>query len=358
MKALQLQSIGQLELVELPVPEIRPDELLIRTGATTICTSDVNDLRGNPFGIELPVVIGHEAAGTVAAVGAAVQGFQVGQRVATHPVHPCGNCPPCQAGLGHLCLHMGHFGVDLPGAMAEFYRVRQDRARPLPDDVPFDVAALAEPVCVCLEALEQAKLPVGGSLQARRLLIIGDGPFGVLMARLAMKMGLGRVTLAGQMDFRLSFAPAETRLNVKDCANPVEAMLSANGSAGYDAGIGYDAVGYDAVILAVGSRTAFANGLQCLKPRGRMVVFSALPGETPVDLFSLHLKELEIVGACSDKDLFDQAMPLLGDPSLALGELVTHHFPLEEYRQAFELAEFGKEQAMKVCFIFSDAEKR
>jgi len=336
LKALQLQSIGQLKWGDVPIPEIRPDELLIQTGATTICTSDVNDLRGNPFGIDLPVVLGHEAAGTVAAVGAATRGFHVGQRVATHPVHPCGDCPSCQAGLGHLCLNMGHFGVNLPGTMAEFYRGRHDRARPLPDEVPFDVAALVEPLCVCLEALEQARLSPGG-----RLLIIGDGPFGVLMARLAMKRGLGRVGLAGQMDFRLAFAPAVSRLNVKHAANPVEAMLAAN-----------DGEGYDAAILAVGSQHAFADGLACLKPRGRLVVFSALPGETPVDLFALHLKELEIVGACSDKDLFDQAMPLLGDPALALGELVTHHFPLAEYRRAFELAEFGKEQAMKVCFVF------
>jgi threonine dehydrogenase-like Zn-dependent dehydrogenase len=81
-----------------------------------------------------------------------------------------------------------------------------------------------------------------------------------------------------------------------------------------------------------------------------LVVFSALPGETPVDLFWVHLKELEIVGACSDKDLFDQSVARLGAPALALRELVTHHFPLEEYRRAFELAEFGKHEAMKVCF--------
>ncbi len=334
MKAIQLQSIGQLALVDVAIPAIQADELLIRTGATTICTSDVNDLRGNPFGIDLPAVIGHEAAGVVAAVGAAVQRFSVGQRVATHPVHPCRNCPACRAGLGHLCERMGHFGVNLPGTMAEFYRVRQDRARPLPDEVSFKAGALAEPVCVCLEALAQARLPAGG-----RLLIVGDGPFGVLMARLAQKRPLGRVVLAGQMDFRLGFAPAGMRLNVKETADPVEAMRRAN-----------DHAGYDAAILAVGSRQAFADGLACLKPRGRMVVFSALPGETPVDLFAVHLKELEIVGACSDKDLFDQAIPLLRDP--ALDELVTHHFPLTEYRQAFELAEFGKQQAMKVAFTF------
>jgi threonine dehydrogenase-like Zn-dependent dehydrogenase len=335
MKALSLKAIGQLELVDLPTPVIGPDELLIHTGATTICTSDVNDLRENPFGIRLPVVIGHEGAGSVAAVGSQVHQFKIGQRVATHPVHPCGNCPPCRDGLGHLCLNMGHFGINLPGTMAEYYRVRQDRARPIDDVITFPVAALVEPVCVCLEALAQARLHTGSSL-----LILGDGPFGILMSRLAARLALGRVVLAGQIDFRLAFVRSTVRMNTYNSPDPVKMMLGANQSGGYDA-----------VILAVGSRQALADGLQCLKPRGRMVVFSALPGKTPVDLFQVHLKELEILGACSDRDMFDEACTLLKDRSLGLDELVTHRFRLEDYRPAFELAEHGKDRALKVAFV-------
>ncbi len=336
MQALMLKDLNQLELVEAPIPSIREDEILVKTGATTICTSDVNDIHGNPFGARLPVVIGHEGAGTVAAMGTTVQGFQVGQRIATHPVHPCGKCPPCQEGLGHLCLDMGHFGYNLPGTMAEYYIVRQDRARPISETTSFPAAALAEPVCVCLEALMQARLPEGGSL-----LVIGDGPFGVLMARLARRMPLERAVLAGQIEFRLALAQDAAQVNTRDAPDPVQSMLAANSGKPYDA-----------AILAVGSPKALADGLRCLKPRGRMVIFSAIPGDTPVDLFHVHLKELEIVGACSDQDLFDRAVPLLDDPGLALPELVTHTFPLAEYRQAFELAEHGKDQAMKVAFVF------
>ena len=92
--------------------------------------------------------------------------------------------------------------------------------------------------------------------------------------------------------------------------------------------------------------------MRCLKPRGRMVIFSALPGDTPVDLFNVHLKELEIVGACSDLDMLDQAVPLLNDPSLALDELITHQFSIDAYRQAFYLAEKGKDRALKVALVF------
>ncbi len=336
MQALMLKSLGQLELVDKEIPDIREDEILVKTAVATICTSDVNDVRENPFGATLPVVMGHEGAGTVAALGAAVKGFQVGQRIATHPVHPCGQCPPCREGLGHLCLNMGHFGLNLPGTMAEYYLVRHDRARPIPDSVAFSVAALTEPVCVCVEALEQARLSAGSSL-----LVIGDGPFGALMTRLAQRLPLENLVQAGQMDFRLSFGRGSRQVNTTDSPDPAASLLQAN-----------DGQGYEAAILAVGSRKAFVDGLKCLKPRGRMVVFSALTGDTPVDLFHLHLKELEIVGACSDRDQLDAAVSLLGDPSLALGELVTHTFPLSDFRQAFELAEFGKERAMKVAFAF------
>ncbi len=153
MKALQMQAIGRLALIDVDPPRIGEDEILVRTDAAVICTSDLNDLRGNPFGIDLPVVMGHEGAGTVAAVGAAVRGFSPGDRIATHPVHPCLRCDTCKRGLGHLCPHMAHFGINLPGTFAEHYRVRQDRARRIPDDVDSAAAALAEPVCVCLEAL-------------------------------------------------------------------------------------------------------------------------------------------------------------------------------------------------------------
>jgi threonine dehydrogenase-like Zn-dependent dehydrogenase len=338
MKAIQLTAINQLGLVELPVPAIKADELLIRTGASTICTSDINDIHENPFGIYLPVVLGHEAAGTVAAVGEEVRHFQVGDRVATHPVHPCRNCPECRNGDGHLCNSLGHFGYNMPGTHAEYYRVRQDRARLIPKEVAFSTAALTEPICVCLEALTQARIT-----SESKLLILGDGPFGLLMTWLAASQSLARVVIAGMIDSRLDHARQAVKVNLSDQQAPKEALLNVN-----------EGQEFDAVILAVSNRSAFSVGLACLKPKGRLVVFSALPGETPVDLLSVHLKELEIVGACSDQDRFDEAVGLLVDPQLRLSELVTHDYSLDEYRQAFWMAEMGKSQALKVAFDFPD----
>jgi threonine dehydrogenase-like Zn-dependent dehydrogenase len=342
MKALQFQAIQQVALIDADPPSIGDDELLIKTGAAVICTSDLNDLRENAFGIQLPVIMGHEGAGTVVAVGPQVNDFGVGDRVTTHPVHPCGQCVNCRNDMGHLCLDMGHFALNRPGVFAEYFAVRADRARHIPDTMPFTVAALAEPVSVCLEALNQANLPPGGTL-----LIIGDGPFGVLIARLAQALPLDKVVIAGRHDFRLGFATGAVQINEKKVDDPM-ARLRAESEDGAKQS------GYDAVIQAVGTGQAVRQGLALLRPKGRLVVFSAVPGETPIDLFDLHVRELEIVGACNDQDLLDAAVASLSDPALGLGELVTHQLPLEAYQQALDLAATGREEAMKVAFVFDE----
>ena len=336
MKAVMLKAIEQVELVDIPVPAVEADQLLIKTGAATICTSDLNDIRENPFNIAFPVVIGHEAAGTVAAVGAAVTGFRPGDRVTTHPAHPCRTCETCRAGYDHVCPNMKHFGINMQGAMAEYFVVREDRARHIPNSVDFSLASLAEPVSVCLEALSQARLSPASSL-----LIIGDGPFGILNAWLAQSLNVARVVVVGEQAFRLSFARTAVTINAREVPDPVQSMIDASGG-----------LGYDAAILAVSSRQAFAQCMQCLKPKGRLVVFSAIPGETPVDLFALHLKELEIVGSCGDQDRFDEAVSILTNPAYGISDLITHRFPLSQYRQALNLAATGRDTAMKVSFVF------
>ena len=340
MRALRLIEPGRVELVDVPEPRPAADQVLVRTGAALICTSDLNDIASNPFGIALPAVIGHEGAGKVLAVGPDVEGFRPGDRVAAHPVHPCGRCANCRDGLAHLCRQMGHFGINMPGTFAEAFLVRADRARVLPAGVPLTTAALAEPVCVCLEALAQARLAEGG-----RLLIIGDGPFGAIMARLAEAMPLEQTVIAGHHDFRLAFAGRALKVKVGPEEDAREMLLAPTGGRGYDA-----------VILAVGRAEAAQLGLGLLKAGGRLVVFSAIEGRTPIDLFSLHVRELEIVGACNDRDRLDEAVAWLAGSGRGIEELVTHRLPLERYADALELARSGREEAMKVAFVFDEGE--
>lgn len=336
MKALQFTAINQLDLVDIEPPVPTANQVLIRTGAATICTSDLHDLRGNPFAIQLPVILGHEGAGTIVAIGDEVTGLQVGDRVAAHPVHPCGTCETCQHGRGHLCPNLDHFGLTMPGTFADYFVARADRVEPLPDGVPFTTAALAEPVCVCLEALHQTGLVSGQSL-----LIIGDGLFGVMMARLAPRVATDRVTIGGRHASRLAFAGSARTVPTERGSDPRNALRTAN-----------DGHGYDAIILAVADPAAVNLALDLLRPQGRLVVFAPLPGDTPVNLFDLLLRELEIVGAVNDQNRLADAIAALNDPALGLADLITHRFTLDDYQAAFETAEHDRDRAMKVAFTF------
>ena len=337
MKALRLEQPGRLALVDIEPPPVRANEVLIRTGACVICTSDLKDIADNPFQLPLPIVLGHEAAGTVAAIGKEVCRFQVGQRVAVHPVHPCGRCACCLDGLGHLCRNLEHLGLNMQGAFAEFFVAREDRVRRVADNGDLAVAALLEPVCVCLEALNQARLRPG-----QHLAILGDGPFGVIMARLARLRGLAGVVLAGHHDFRLGLAKTASTLNTARCQNAADEMKRfVNGR------------GYDAAIATVGNAQAVKLGLDLLKPKGRLVLFAPIIGETPVELAKVVLNELEILGANNDHDLMDEAANLLADPRLAWHEMVTHRFPLNRFAEAFATARSGKAQALKVAIVFN-----
>lgn len=326
MRALQMRGIGQLMLTTLPVPMPGPTEVLIRTQAATLCTSDLQDLARNPFGIALPRVLGHEAAGVVVACGEEVGDYPIGVRVAVHPVVPCRTCAECHRGFGHLCRCMGHLGFDRDGAFAEYFLQRSDRIRRLPDAVPATVGALLEPVAVCLQAVARA-----GDVRDREVLIVGDGPFGNLIARLTTRAGARRVVVVGRQPFRLSrIRGAETALSA-----PKASM--------------------DVAILAVNAPEAVATCLAALRPRGRLVVFSAVTELPVIDLVSLHLREWEIVGACNDEERLDSALECLSDSELNLGELITHALPFEEWATAFALARDGHDRALKVALTFPES---
>ncbi len=338
MRALQLRATDQLAEVRLPVPQPRPAEVLVRTVTTTICTSDLNDIAGNPFGIKLPRVLGHEGAGVIAGVGADIKTLVVGERVAAHPVIPCHDCENCRRGLGHLCSKMGHLGLDRDGTFAEFFCVRADRIRRLPAQADFRSASLLEPVAVCLEAVRRGRIREGESL-----LVAGDGPFGLLITRLAASCKPARIILAGRHEFRLRQVPGAIPINERHTADIRRAIRDAN-----------DGHGVDVAVVAAGSASALELALASLRARGRLVVFSAIHGTPCVDWFQLHTQELEILGACNDEELIDLAVERLADENLRLASIVTHRLPFNEWPRAFDLARTGKDEALKVALAFDE----
>ncbi len=338
MRALQLQRPGRLDEVEIPVPVPEPDEVLIRTRATAICTADIIDINQNPFGIPLPRVLGHEGAGDIIAIGEQVRGFDIGQQVVAHPVIPCGQCAACKRELEHLCEQMGHLAFDHDGTFAEYFCAPARRLHPVPENMDLVMASLMEPVATCIEALERARVQ-----EHDIVLVVGDGAFGIIISRLAFAYKPERVILVGRHDFRLAQVPEALRINESrsdDIVRAVQAVSSGHG--------------IDVAILAVGTASALDLCLRSLRTRGRLAIFSALTRPVPIDLFRVHVKELELLGACNDENYVDRALEHLADPERHLDRLVTHRLPFDDWQHAIELATFAKDEALKVVMTFSD----
>lgn len=324
MKAIQLREANKMVLTEIPVPQPKSNEVLIKTKAATICTSDLHDIESNPFNIKLPAVLGHEGAGIIVACGKDVVNLSPGMRVATHPVVPCGRCDECRRGIEHLCANMGHLGIDRQGTYAEYFIQREDRVREIPDEMPFPLGSLLEPVANCLQAISRA-----GNLAFKKVLVIGDGPFGNIIARLAVKAGASKVMVSGRHPFRLSMIPGvESVTDIED--NSV-----------------------DIAFLAVSSAGAVSTCMRSLRKRGRLVVFSLVEEPVPIDLFKLHISEIELIGCCNDAFKIDESLACLSDPGLNFSEIITHEISFEKWEEAFFLAKKGHDKALKVSILFN-----
>jgi threonine dehydrogenase-like Zn-dependent dehydrogenase len=271
-------------------------------------------------------------------MGSQVRGLVVGQRVAAHPVVPCRRCEHCLRGLGHLCLKMRHLGYNIDGTFAEYFVLRADRLRLVPEGLDMAVAALMEPVCVCIESLRRARFSRGETL-----LVVGDGPFGLLTARLALEYAPSKLILVGRHDFRMGQVPEAVAIHEKRVASAVKSVFQET-----------NGLGVDVAIVCASSQSAMDQCVASVRARGRVIVFSTIPGRPTIDLVRVHLKELEILGACNDEDELDRAMACLANPELRLDQLITHRLPLEQWQKALELASNAREQALKVAFVFEE----
>ena len=309
-----------------------PGQVQVEVAFTGICGTDLHVLQGDMDDrVRVPAVLGHEMSGVIAALGAGVAGWHVGDHVVVMPLTWDGTCPACRAGHEHICHNLKVSGVDLPGALQRLWNVRAEQLVPLPPDLRLDHAALVEPTAVAVHDVRRAELVAGD-----RVVILGGGPIGVLIAAVARHEG-GEVVVT-ETDAGRRKAVEALGFEVLDPSGVDLAMWVDRWTGG---------AGADVVFEVSGSAAAALAATDLVKVRGTLVIVAIHPVPRPMDLNRVFLRELRVVGArVHQRADFERAVELLTAGAIPADGLITHIAPLTATAEAFAALQSG--QQMKV----------
>ncbi|MBU0494915.1 MAG: zinc-dependent alcohol dehydrogenase family protein [Chloroflexi bacterium] len=325
MKAIRIEQPHQVHLVDLPTPQPGTSDVLIQVQASGICGTDVHILREEYLG-DYPVIPGHEFAGVVSAVGAAVTRFQVGDRVAVEPNIACDNCRNCLHNRQNYCLNWQALGVTRPGGMAE-YGVAPEKAVFDIGDLPFEHGAFVEPLSCVLHGVERAQVRLADTVA-----ILGAGPIGLLLLQVARLRGAAHVTMVERQ-------PTRAELAVAYGADAVYRDLD-----------DLERDGYDVVIDATGAVPVMVHAIDFARRGGTVLLFGVPPAGAAMTLapFQLFHKGLTVLSSFTSVRNSYQAVALLQSGQVDAAGLISHRLPLAEFEHGVALMERGLEDVRKV----------
>ncbi|HET8718070.1 MAG TPA: NAD(P)-dependent alcohol dehydrogenase [Nocardioidaceae bacterium] len=332
MRVSVLRGVGDVAVEERPAPQPRPHEVVVRVASVGVCGSDVHYYEHGRIGdhvVDAPLVLGHEASGTVVEAGSAVTRLRPGDRVSVEPQVPDLSCPQCLAGRYNLCERMRFFATPpVDGAFAEQVVVPELFAHPVPDTLGEDAAALIEPLSVGLWACRKGEVGPGS-----RVLVTGAGPVGLLAAQSARALGAASVTVTDVNPHRLALAEelgVDRALDVS--GTPLAAQLTGRtGAPGRP-----DAP--DVLLECSGSSGVLADALPLVAPAGRVVLVGMGADTVPLPVPLIQERELVVTGTFRYAHTWPAAIALAASGRVELNRLVTGHFGLADVEQALRAA--------------------
>lgn len=330
---------GAVRTADMPGPEAGPGQVLVRVRAASICYSDISVLENTYVGrkpVPIPMIMGHEGAGTVAAVGAGVTGRKVGDRVALEPIAGCGRCAMCRRGFKNMCMDWVHIGLTCHGTFAEHVAIPAELAHAIPDGIGFAEGALLEPLALAVRSLEQSRPMVGETVA-----ILGPGSLGMMHLLAYRAAGAAKVFVVGLAKDRERFRiarelGADGTIDIGE-GDPVAALQRVTGG-----------LGADIVVETASSPKATGLAFELAAPRGRVVLFGLYPEAafSPVKMLRKGLTAYGDVGATSRQ--FLTAMSWVETGKVEVGRLITGRFGLDQSREAFDAAHGGEN--VKIVF--------
>jgi L-iditol 2-dehydrogenase len=320
MKAIRFHGVGDLRLEDLVVPDPKPGEVRLRPLAAGLCGTDAHIFRGE-FPATPPVVLGHEVAGIVDAVGAGVKNLAEGDLVTVQPNTYCGVCHYCRAGREHLCSDLRAYGLHFDGGFAEAMVAPARVVYRLPSGMNARLACLAEPLACCVHGMDRVAIQSGSTV-----MVIGSGLIGLMLTRLARLAGAGLIIASEPRELRRACAlefGADQAVD-PDQEGEHQALAATHGE------------GFDFVIDAVGSSATFSQALTMAARGGTVLVFGCAPVHATASVrpYDIYARELTVIGSFINPFTHERAVSLL--PQMGLEKLQIKAFHLEEFRQAFE----------------------
>jgi 2-desacetyl-2-hydroxyethyl bacteriochlorophyllide A dehydrogenase len=328
MRAVVFEAAGQLDIVERPEPTPGPKDVVIETAAVGICGTDTHVFDGEFEGTVFPLVPGHEATGTVVAVGSEVTTVAVGDHVAINPSTTCGECEFCLTGRQNLCRKWNGLGVVASdGASQERFTAPVANVFKLKPETDLYQAALIEPLACAIRGWDILPRRIGD-----HVLIYGSGTMGLLMAQLAPRAGAASVTIVDLNEERLKVAEAvgvENRLTSADQADREQ---------------------WDIVIDCTGSIRAIEDALPRVKAGGHFQHFGVAPAEATAHYspFRVYRDEISIVGTMAVLNTFGRAVEMFEAGAINPEPMISHSFTLDDYAEALAMFRAGTGRKLQI----------
>ncbi|MFN5874459.1 MAG: zinc-dependent dehydrogenase [Aphanizomenon sp.] len=334
MKAQVFRGVNQLSYEEVPVPILAADEVLVQVRVVGLCQSDIKKIRYPLYAP--PRIFGHETAGTIAAVGSQVKGWQVGQRVAVMHHIPCMRCAYCLNDNFSMCDVYKNISTTAGfnpsgGGFAEYVKVPAHIVQnggliPIPDDISFEEASFVEPTNCCLKAVKKAQIAPG-----QTVLVTGAGPIGLMFMRLVKFFGAKAIAtdlLPSRIEKALEIG-AEAAFDARDPDLPAKIQALTGG------------MGVDATLLAVPSDKAFFQALDCTRKGGKILFFAEFPDELtiPINPNILYRREIDLMGSYSSSyRLQSLSADIVFNRRIDVKALISDRYPLQNLPQAVDQA--------------------
>ena len=332
MKALvKKKSEPGIWMGEVETPALGHNDVLIKISKTAICGTDIHIYNWNDWArqtIPVPMHIGHEFVGEIVETGSEVDGYKAGDRVSGEGHITCGYCRNCRAGRRHLCRNSKGVGVDRPGCFAEFLCIPAQNVFKLPDSIGDDIAAILDPLG------NATHTALSFDLVGEDVLITGAGPIGIMAVAIARHAGARHVVITDINDYRLDLAREMGASVAHNVANgSLEKVIDALGMT----------EGFDVGLEMSGNPIALRDLLRTMHHGGKVALLGLPPEDTAVDWKQIIFKGLEIKGIFG-REMFETwyKMTSMLQSGLDISPVITHHFPVSEYQEGFDIMRSGQ----------------